>query len=124
MAGINMNISKQTYLSEIPELAELKKTVGELESKVKVLQEASEQDRMVLLITSNNYDKLMSAFILATGAASMGMEVGMFFSFWGLSCLKKKNIYKEKNFMHRMVTAVLPKRADCANVKISYDGPR
>ena len=34
-------------------------------------------------------DKLYSALIIANGCLSMGMEVSMFFTFWGLLRLKK-----------------------------------
>ena len=31
----------------------------------------------------------MAAFIIATGAAAMGMQVTMFFTFWGLNVIRK-----------------------------------
>jgi peroxiredoxin family protein len=33
-------------------------------------------------------DKVMAAFIVATGAAAAGMEVIMFFTFWGLNAIR------------------------------------
>ena len=38
---------------------------------------------------SGEMDKAFAAFTLATTGASMGMEVSMFFTFWGLNLLKK-----------------------------------
>jgi peroxiredoxin family protein len=46
--------------------------------------------RMALIVFSGDMDKLLAAFTLATGAAASGMEVVMFFTFWGLRALKKK----------------------------------
>jgi len=53
------------------------------------------QKRMTLIVFSNDMDKAMAAFILATGASSAGMQVTMYFTFWGLALLRKKN-YSQK----------------------------
>lgn len=44
----------------------------------------------------------MAAFIIATSAAAAGMEVTMFFTFWGLKALKK-NVRTGKTFFGRML---------------------
>ncbi|UWG98261.1 CoA-disulfide reductase [Dehalobacter sp. DCM] len=44
-----------------------------------------------LIVFEQNMDKALASFIIATGAASMGKEVTMFFTFWGLNILKKHN---------------------------------
>jgi peroxiredoxin family protein len=49
----------------------------------------------------------MAAFILATGAAAMGMNVTMFFTFWGLLALKRKTSFQGKAILDRILTAVL-----------------
>ncbi len=46
--------------------------------------------RMALIVFSGDMDKLFAAFTLATGAAASGMDVVMFFTFWGLRALRKK----------------------------------
>jgi peroxiredoxin family protein len=46
--------------------------------------------RLTLIVFSGDMDKLFAAFSLAAGAAASGMEVVMFFTFWGLRALKKK----------------------------------
>ena len=52
--------------------------------------EAGKKKKLSLVVFSGDMDKLFSAFIIATGAAASGMEVTMFFTFWGLRALKKK----------------------------------
>ncbi|MEW6486503.1 MAG: DsrE/DsrF/DrsH-like family protein [Thermodesulfobacteriota bacterium] len=42
-----------------------------------------------LILFSGELDKAMAAFIVATGAASMGMQTTVFFTFWGLNCLRR-----------------------------------
>jgi peroxiredoxin family protein len=44
--------------------------------------------KVSLVVFSGDMDKLMAAFIIATGAAAAGFEVIMFFTFWGLRALK------------------------------------
>jgi peroxiredoxin family protein len=39
---------------------------------------------------SGDFDKLTAVFTLATGAAAVGYEVNLFFTFWGLDAVKKK----------------------------------
>lgn len=46
--------------------------------------------KMAMIIFSGDMDKLFAAFVIATGASASGMEVVMFFTFWGLRALKKK----------------------------------
>ena len=46
--------------------------------------------KLSLIVFSGDLDKLFAAFTIATGAAASGMDVVMFFTFWGLRALKKK----------------------------------
>ena len=48
------------------------------------------REKMALIVFSGDMDKLFAAFTLATGAAASGMDVVMFFTFWGLRALRKK----------------------------------
>ena len=45
---------------------------------------------MSIIVTKGSLDWAYPPFILATTAAAMGLEVTMFFTFYGLSLLKKK----------------------------------
>ena len=68
------------------------------------------KDSMSLIVFSNDFDKAMAAFILATGAASSGMKVDIFFTFWGLSLLRKKNFERKgKSLVEKMFGWMLPK---------------
>jgi peroxiredoxin family protein len=69
-----------------------------------------ETKKMTLIIFSNDFDKAMAAFILATGALSSGIKVTMFFTFWGLSLLRKENYSgKGKSLIEMMFGWMLPK---------------
>jgi len=65
-------------------------------------------DRATILVFSGEFDKLMSAFIVATGAVAMGFEVSMYFTFWGLIGLKKQTVYSGKTLPEKMIAAMLP----------------
>lgn len=65
-----------------------------------------------LVVFSGELDKAIAAFIIATGAASMGKHVTMFFTFWGLSILKKKDKPSvAKDTMEKMFDFMLPGHA-------------
>lgn len=50
---------------------------------------ADTNNKATIVVFSGDMDKALAAFIIATGAAASGMEVTMFFTFWGLQTLKK-----------------------------------
>ena len=91
--------------------ADLLRRLAELEARVGQLESAPAQDieeRLALVIFSGDLDKTIAAFIIATGAAAMGLEVSMFFTFWGLGILKKQKVYAGKNLLEKGFTAMLP----------------
>jgi peroxiredoxin family protein len=51
-------------------------------------------DRTTIIVHSGDMDKLYSALIVANGSLAMGMEVSLFFTFWGLERLKKGGLDK------------------------------
>lgn len=60
-----------------------------------------------IVLFSGEMDKAMAAFVIATAAASMGMQVSIFFTFWGLNVLKKKGgLIKGQNWMQKMLNIV------------------
>lgn len=63
----------------------------------------AEKEKFTIVVFSGELDKAMAAFILATTGASMGMEVTMFFTFWGLNIIKKnEGRIKSKGFKKKM----------------------
>jgi CoA-disulfide reductase len=69
----------------------------------------AEKNGATLVVFSGDLDKAIASFIIATGAASMGKEVTMFFTFWGLNILKsKKKPNVSKDSMEKMFDMMLP----------------
>ncbi|MEI8215985.1 MAG: DsrE/DsrF/DrsH-like family protein [Eubacteriales bacterium] len=46
-------------------------------------------DKTTIIVHSGDLDKIYSVLIVGNGALAMGMEVSLFFTFWGLLRLKK-----------------------------------
>ncbi|MGN1263829.1 MAG: DsrE/DsrF/DrsH-like family protein [Prevotella sp.] len=51
---------------------------------------AATEKKLSLIAFSGDFDKLTAVFTLATGAAAVGYEVNIFFTFWGLDAIKRK----------------------------------
>jgi len=62
-----------------------------------------EKEKFSIAVFSGDLDKVLAAFILATSAAAMGMEVSMFFTFWGLNVLRRKKLTAGKNILQKMM---------------------
>jgi len=53
-----------------------------------------EAQRTTIVVASGDMDKLYSTLIIANGSLAMGMEVSLYFTFWGLLRLKKGGLEK------------------------------
>jgi peroxiredoxin family protein len=78
----------------------------------------AEKEKLTMVVFSGDLDRALAAFMLATTAASMGMEVNMFFTFWGLNIIKKnEGRMKSKGLMHKMLN--LMNRGGSQRLKLS-----
>lgn len=79
-----------------------------------------EKDKVTLIVHSGDLDKVYSALIIGNGALSMGMDVSMYFTFWGLNRLKKGNFstapLSRKNFLG-LGKRMMKKKMKQANVR-------
>jgi peroxiredoxin family protein len=73
----------------------------------------SGQHSAAIVLFSNDLDKAMAALIIACGMAAAGAKVGIFFTFWGLSVLRRNPAPTvRKSFLGRMFGMMLPKGAN------------
>lgn len=71
------------------------------------------QKQMSNVIFSNDFDKAMAALIIANGAVAAGYKVTLFFTFWGLSLLRREpDKPVKKDMMEKMFGMMLPKGVD------------
>ena len=62
------------------------------------------KDKITIIVFSGEMDKALAAFNIAIGAASSGMDVTMFFTFWGLNIIKKnQGPIKSSGMMRKML---------------------
>ncbi|MFH1377653.1 MAG: DsrE/DsrF/DrsH-like family protein [Planctomycetota bacterium] len=73
--------------------------------------ESLNKSGLSLIVFSGSLDRLLASFVLATGAASMGQPVSMFFTFWGTPALRdpKKSAGASKTIIEKMFGWILPK---------------
>ncbi len=65
-----------------------------------------------MVLFSNDLDKALAALIIATGMAAAGMQVSIFFTFWGLSVLRRNpGPQVKKSLINTMFGWMLPKGA-------------
>lgn len=88
---------------------DLAKQLEELRRQVENIKPGAE-DKISIIVFSGDLDKVLSSFIIATGAVAMGMEAVMFFTFWGTPVLRdpKKRV-NGKDLMGKMFGFMLPK---------------
>lgn len=69
-------------------------------------------NKKTIIMFSGELDKAMAGFIIANGAAAMGDDVTIFFTFWGLNILRKpENIPVKKSFLEGMFGWMMPRGA-------------
>ena len=62
------------------------------------------------VVFSGDLDKAIASFIMANGAAAMGRPVTMFFTFWGVSLLRRpEKVRVKKSFIGKMFSFMLPR---------------
>ena len=84
--------------------------IEELKSRLDAVDKKTAENKLAMIVFSGDLDKALVAFIIATGAVAMGMEVVMFFTFWGTTILRdaKKKV-GGKDVMGKMFGKMLPK---------------
>ncbi|SFF85093.1 CoA-disulfide reductase [Sunxiuqinia elliptica] len=65
-----------------------------------------------MVVFSDDMDRALASFVIANGAASMGKQVTLFFTFWGLNIIKKTDKPKvDKDLMGKMFGKMMPENA-------------
>jgi peroxiredoxin family protein len=83
--------------------------IAVLESRLDRLEASvPRSDRVTLLVFSGELDKVLAGLVIATTAASLGMQVTVFFTFWGLNVLKERRSYDGKDIKERMIDLMTP----------------
>ena len=97
-----------------------------LDSMRGALQTAGQADMLSLCVFSGSLDRIIAAFVLATGAAAMGTEVNMFFTFWGTAALRRDAVGVKKTVLERLFGWMLPrgvKQLPLSQMNMAGGGP-
>lgn len=92
----------------VERLNALEERLTRLEAQMQQVREELPEDRVSIIVFSGDLDKVLPAFIIATGAAAMGMQVSLFFTFWGLNALKKRRDLSGKGFLEKLFALMTP----------------
>ncbi|MEZ6115732.1 MAG: DsrE/DsrF/DrsH-like family protein [Pirellulaceae bacterium] len=75
------------------------------------VSEVPDPNGLSLLVFDSHLDRLLAAFVIATGAAASGMTVSMFFTFWATAALRKGTGQGKKTLVERAFGWMLPHSA-------------
>jgi peroxiredoxin family protein len=106
-----MSMNGQTAVVEqaaTPSLDALQQQVQQLQAQLDALRAQSPDNRLSMVVFSGDLDRVLAAFVIASGAAASGMEVSMFFTFWGLTALRQKRESRGKTLFQKMMGWMTP----------------
>ena len=64
----------------------------EFQAQIDTLKNQTADNKLSMIVFSGDLDKVLASFVIATGAVAMGMDVVMFFTFWGMDIITKKKV--------------------------------
>jgi len=106
-----------------PPPASLEDRIVELERRLADAEERLPEDRVTIVVFSGDLDKVLAAHVIATGAAAMGQQVSMFFTFWGLNAIRSGKSLAGKQVFEQMMAMMSPSGSRSLPVsKMNYFG--
>lgn len=114
---MNNGVEKKEAAASLS-LEHLSGQIEEIKGQLQSLSKALPENKLSMIVFSGDLDKVLASFVIATGAVAMGMDVVMFFTFWGTPVLRNKGkTVGGKDVMGKMFGAMLPKGT--SEVKLS-----
>jgi peroxiredoxin family protein len=112
-----MEVKMESMETQV-EMETIENQIAELKNQVDALKANAPENKLAMVVFSGDMDKVLASFVIATGSVAMGMDVVMFFTFWGTPVLRDKNKnVGGKDVMGKMFGTMLPKGPD--DVKLS-----
>jgi peroxiredoxin family protein len=66
--------------------------MSKMQTVIEKPEEQQKRNKLVIICSKGSLDMAYPPLMLATTAAAMGMEVDLYFTFWGMSMINKKTI--------------------------------
>jgi len=102
-----ISLEKDKVIKAVIKKGEVKETPQKI-----LKEETPKSDSVSIILFSNDFDKVMAAFIIGNGALSMGKKASIFCTFWGLNILRKDyKVDVKKNFIEKMFGMMMPRGA-------------
>jgi peroxiredoxin family protein len=106
--------------------------LADLLARIRALEEAEERrvekkNKLTIIAWGGDLDRIWPTTILASTAAASGMEVSVFFTFWGLFAIVRPEVrITGENWMQKMMSAINPgsaRRAKLSRYHFAGAGP-
>lgn len=97
------------------------------ETQLEALSARMPEGKVALVVFSDDMDKVLAGFVIASGALAMGMQVSMYFTFWGLAAIKRQTRLEGKALKQRMMSLFTPARSEqmgLSKLNLFGAGPR
>ena len=95
----------------------------EFDERLSTVEQRQPADKVSIVVFSGDMDKILGAFVIANGALAMGMEVSMFFTFWGLAAVKKETNLTGKAFKQKLFGLMTPSKLEETGIsKLNFAG--
>lgn len=80
--------------------------------------------KLSIICFSGDFDKIVAALTLATGAAAVNWEVNLFFTFWGFNVIKKKGgrALVGKGFLAKVFNFMMGGRKNVPLSRLNFGG--
>jgi peroxiredoxin family protein len=105
------------------DISALEARIEQLESRLEEVEASMPKDRVTMVVFSGDLDRVLAAFIIATGAMAMGQEVSMYFTFWGLNALREQRLLDGKSLPEKMMAMMTPGNTQSMGVsKMNFFG--
>jgi peroxiredoxin family protein len=91
-----------------PDTAELRALIDRALDERVAERAGARSNKMTIVAWDGHLDRVWPTLILSTTAAASGMEVSVFFTFWGLFALAKSGRRTGKDWMTKMLSAMNP----------------
>ncbi|HXG58881.1 MAG TPA: DsrE/DsrF/DrsH-like family protein [Thermoanaerobaculia bacterium] len=111
-------VTETTTRDLLAQIDDLRRQIAEIRDRVP-------EEKAAIIVFSGDLDKLLASLVIATGAATAGLETTMFFTFWGLSALKKKSVPPPKGttLKEKMFAMMTPSSTESMGVsKLNFFG--
>lgn len=89
------------------QVEDLKKQLDNLKDQLSEI--IAQKNKVAIVVFSGDLDRVIASMIIATGAASFGKEVSVFFTFWGINAIRTKRKLKNKKWHQVMFSLLNPK---------------